>query len=206
MADIGNLFQGLFGLSQISAGAEIAAAGAQLQAQTIIQGGEVAAIGAQLTASGFRESAKAVQAATGFNLDILQQNSLRQLAAVSRQFQRTLGSQIVTQARSGLSLTSKSFLLVQSESIDVFNDTLNKIKIDAENQRRSQVFQSQIRQVNLENQARAADFRASAERVLASNRAAEAAFQGEISQFQAQQKVARGIPTILSQAFQGDFS
>jgi hypothetical protein len=205
MADT-NFLQGLAGVMGMIQGGNIAAAGAEAQAQTIIQGGEIAARGATLTASGFRQSAEAIQRANIFNTNINKINEKRRLAAMSRQFQRTTGSQLAAQSRSGLSLTSKSFLMVQAETANTFEKAMLDFKIDAENARRAQGFQAAVQRVNLENQARAAEFRAAAERAMAATRAAEARYQGEVAQFKSMQQVSEAVPTLLSQVFSGGSS
>lgn len=193
--------QGLSGVIGMIQGGNIAASGAEAQAQTIIQGGEIAAQGATLSAAGFRQSAEAIRRANIFNTNISKINEKRRLAAISRQFQRTTGSQLAAQARSGLSVTGKSFLMVQAEAANTFEKAMLDFKIDAENTRRAQGFQAEVQRVNLENQARAAEFRASAERALAATRAAEARFQGEVARFKSIQQVNDALPTLLSQVF-----
>lgn len=199
MSDFGNLLQGIFGLSQIQRSADIAQQGAAQQAAAIIQGGEISAQGALLSAEGFRVSAQSVEQATQFNLGIHRVNSQRKLAATARQFQRITGRQFIAQATSGLSLGSKSFLMVQAESRDMFERQLHNISVDALNQRNAIQFQSEVKQVNLENQAKAATFRAASERALASTRAAEARFQGEIAQTRANMQIGKALPSLLSQ-------
>lgn len=202
MVDFSILGQSIMGISQILQGGDIAAAGAELQAQALIQGGEVAAQGALLSADGYRQSAKAVRQSTGFNLGVQNLNYKRRLGALSRNFQRTVSSQIAAQAGSGFSLGSGSFLSLQSETAQMFTQGIKNFKIDFENQKRATLYESQIRQVQLENQARAAEYQAAAERVLASNRAAEARFQGEVAQYKAASEVAQRIPSLLSQVFE----
>jgi len=203
MADFTDILGTTSGLLQQFQAANMVSQAAKSQAGTIRVGGEIAAQGALLSAAGFRQSAEAVKRATQFNLTVDAVNNQRRLKGVSRQFQRALGRQLNQQARTGLGLGSKSFLLLRNEALDSFERSIINIKVDTENQRRSRVFESQVKQVNLENQARAAEFRAAAERVMASNRAAETAFQGEIATFRATQSAIRGIPTVLGQIFQG---
>lgn len=199
MADFGNLVQGIFGLSQIMRASSIAQEGAAQQAAAIIQGGEVAAQGAQLTADGFRVSKESVRQAAEFNQGIHKINTQRRMSAVSRQFQRTTGQQFAAQATSGLSLGSKSFLLIQAETRDSFERSLKNISIDAINQANAARFQSEVKQVQLENQARASEFRAASERALARTRAAEAESRGNISSARGGQQIAKALPSLLSQ-------
>lgn len=197
------MISGLVGIYQ---GGQIAAAGSEAQAQTIIQSGEISAQGATLTAAGYRQSAAAVQQASIFNEKINEINESRKLSAMSRQYQRTIGAQLRGQASSGLSVTGKSFLLVQSETANVFEKMMLDFKIDAENARRAQKFETDVRMVTLENQARAAEYQAAASRVMAANKAAEARYAGEVAQFKANQQVLGEMPTLLGQVFSGSSS
>jgi hypothetical protein len=199
--DVLNLFNSFQGLTKIHQGADIAQQGAEAQAQAIMIGGEVAAQGAELSAAALRSSIKSLTDTAIFNIGISQQNEKRKIESISRQLQRAKGLQLSAQAKSGLSVTSKSFLQLQNEAFSSFEKRMLNTKIDAENSRRSQVFETQVRQTNLENQARAQEYRASAERTLSANRAAEASFQGDIAQFKAGQQTAKAIPTLLSQVF-----
>ena len=201
--DLGNFIQGGVGIFQQFQAANIVSSGADLQAQSIIQGGELSAQGAFLSAAGFRQSRNAVAQATQFNLQIDSMNLNRRLSAQSRQFQRVIGRQISQTASTGLAVGSKSFLQIRNEATDIFSRSMLNLKLDAENQRRSAIFTSQVQQTNLENQARAAEFQAEASRVLASNKAAEVRFQGDIAQFRARQSASQGFGTLLSQAFGG---
>lgn len=200
MADLDNLIKGLSGIAGIFSGALMTAQGANQQAAIIQQGGEAAAQGQLLTAAGLRQSAISVGAANQFNIKVDAINEQRRLAATSRQMQRMLGTQLTQQVKSGLSVSGKSFLLLKSETLSVFEQAILDIKVDAENKRRSMNYEAAVRQVNLENQARAAEYTAAVERVMASNRAAAAAFQGKVAMFGAGQELVKAIPTLLSQA------
>lgn len=175
-----SLISGLFKTFQ---SASLMSSAASAQAASIRTGGEIAAQGALLSAAGYRESIKAVQGATEFNLGVDSLNLQRQLSATSRQFQRTVGKQLNQQATTGISVTSKSFLQLRSEASNIFGTAMLNMKVDAENKRRATIFESQVKQTNLENQARAAEYRAEAERVMAANRAAQAEYQGDVAAF-----------------------
>ena len=180
------------GMQFMSAG--IARAGAQAEAANIRTGGEIAAQGALLSAAGFRQSAASVAQATSFNLEVDKINVNRQLQATTRQYQRLIGKQINQQGGSGLAIGSKSFLMLRNESVDFMGSALLNIKLDAENTRKSRIFESEVRQMNLENQARGAEYQAAAERVLANNRAQMAEYQGEIATFRT---ISKAIPSLL---------
>lgn len=190
-----NIAQGLGGFLNVIQGISTLQSGASLQASSIIQGAEVSAAGAQLTAAGFRQQAVTVQEATDFNLKIQALNTSRQVQDLTRQFQKTVGAQITQQAGSGISLTSKSFLMLQNEASDFFTRQLRNLKVDAENARRAETFRAESQRVQLENQARAAEYQAAAERVLAANRAAAVKFQAEA---QSNQQFGKAIGSLAS--------
>lgn len=198
MANLQNIFGMIGGITQSLRAADITAQGASIQAQQSLIGGEIAAQGSLFQAAGFRQSAVSLGQANTFNLAIDKINLQRQLQATSRQFQRTVGTQMTQQAGTGLSLTSKSYLMVRNESADLFSRAMLNMKVDAENTKRSKIFETQVRQMNLENQARGAEYQAAAERVLASNRAAMAEWQGEQAQNQAFSSAIGKLPTLLS--------
>ena len=203
MANFNTIFSGLFGLSQIFSGANIASSGASMQAATILQGGEIAAQGAKLSAGGLRESKKAVKGAAAFNEEIDVLNSARKLESFRRQSRLLLGAQRAQIASTGLSATSKSFLQVENEALSSIERELMNMKVDAENTSRAKKFETQVTLTNLENQARAVEYQGAAAQVQARNRAAEASYQGEVAEFKAGQQFAKAVPTMLGQIFGG---
>lgn len=165
-------FQDIAAFATAFQGVNIARSGAQSQINSIYTGAEIAAQGQLMNAAALRSSINTVNQSLNFNLGVDAMNSQRRLSSMSRQFERTIGRQLSQQATTGLSLTSKSFLMVQNETRSHFEQEMLNFKIDAENQRRSKMFDAEVRKTNLENQARAAEYNAASQRVLASNRAA----------------------------------
>ena len=175
--------QQFIGLGNMLAGGIMSYQGAQAQASNIINAGEIQAQGSLFTAAGYRVSAQSVADVTQFNLQIQKSNALRQISSISRQAQLVLGNNLATTASRGISVGSKSALLVRQETASTFERQILNLKINSENQRRATIFESQIRQNNLENQARASEFQAAASRVLASNRASAVEAQGRADLF-----------------------
>lgn len=161
-----------------SSGGVFASAGAFLQASNIRQAGKYQAAGDMLAAQGFRLSAEALKNITEYNLQIQESNQLVQLQNISRQYQRTVGNNLAVTAASGISVFSKSSLLIESEVADHFEKALLTSKLNFENQRRATIFESQVKQLSLENQARVSEYKAHADRVLAANKANEYMFAG----------------------------
>lgn len=190
-------FEQFAGLANILAGGMIAQSGAQAQASNIITAGEIQAQGSLMTAAGFRVSKQSVQDVANFNIQVQKINELRQLSSMSRQFQRTLGANMSAVSGSGISVSSKSALMVRNEVAGTFEKAMLNFKLDAENRRRATIFESNIRQTNLENQARASEYQAAASRVLAANRASETSAAGTASMFQSFTKAAGSLSSIF---------
>lgn len=181
-----------FGIAQGILGTLTSVQGSAAQQESVLQGGAIAAGGALLSASGLRQRAQSILDATEFNLQINSQNNLRKLTQLSRSMQRTLGRQLSQQASTGLSLTSKSFLQIQSETANQFDTAIQQLKIDAENVQRATIYDSLIKQTNLENEARAKEYQAQAQMTLTVTRAA-----GE--SLKQQEFISRGVSTAGSQ-------
>jgi len=161
------LLDDVLGIGGQFLGAGLQFGAAQERAQSIIDGAEISAAASGMTAAGYRQSARAVEQAAQFNQSIDALNLSRRLDSIARAQRLTTGKQLTAQATSGLSLGSKSFLMVQSEARSMFETSLLNVRIDAENQRRSNRFQTQVQQATLENKARAAEFQASSSRAIA---------------------------------------
>jgi len=107
-----------------------------------------------------RDAAARLPAELSFNLAVDNMNLNRRLSALSRQAQRTFSSQTAALVASGVSLDSKSALMLRNEAADQFSRVFLDTKVDAENERKIKVFESKSRAIQLENAARAKDFEA----------------------------------------------
>ncbi len=192
--------QGIAGAISAQQGAAQTAAGAEASAASVLFGGALAQAGSIFDAQGFRAQAKTVGQAYNFNSKLLSINTLRQIDVLSSQFQRTVGSQLVQQAVSGISISSRSFLQVQNETSSIFEQAFSQLKVDSENQRRQLRFEADSKMVRLENQARAADFRAEAEKVLSIAKADQIINLGAAQSSQQMSGIGKMLPTLLSGA------
>jgi hypothetical protein len=190
-------FQDIIGLGGILTGGILGASAANAQAKNTLLGGSIAAQGYNLTASGYRVSAQSVAAATQFNLELQKINSVRQLDSLGIQYQRTIGANMAATAASGISLSSKSALLVQNETANTFEKALLNMKLDAENTRRGMIFESQVTQTNLENQARSAEYQARASQALAASQARQQRSSGLGSLLTSGLSIAKRLPSVL---------
>jgi hypothetical protein len=176
----------------------VASAGAELQAQTIIQSGQVEAAGARMTAAGLRVAQETATQASKYNMQINEINTNRQIEALIRESERLASRQRAEAASTGFSVASKSSMAVQNETFDFFENAIRVVKTDAENQRKADDYELRARLVSLENQARAADYQAQAAIVLANNRAAEARYAGEVAQFRSMSSGISRIGSLFS--------
>lgn len=113
--------------------------------------------GTSIQADSYRQAAQATMQAASFNIGVLNNNLSRRLGDVSRQLHRTAGTQKAQAAGTGFSVASKSFRMIENETIDGFLSQANDLRKDAEYERQRIWYEAQVRAVNLENQARAAE-------------------------------------------------
>ncbi len=172
--------------------------GTALSVNSIINAGEYQAQGNLIQAQGYKDAIGFNQGIYSFNAAIDAENTLRNINALSRQFQLTTSKQISQQAVTGADLGSKSALMVRQETMGVFQEKLAQTAMDAENSRRAKLFESQVQQYGLSQQANAANYNASTARLNAANRAAEVAFGASVQKTKIIDQVNQTLPTLLS--------
>ena len=146
IGNIGNLFGGLFsgiaGFSRAQAGADLAIAGGQLQAQA------------------FYDAATINREVAGYNVALEELNFNRKMDAFSRQINSFMSSQEVSAAKSGLEIGSKSFQAVANDTMDQFE----RFVLDARNTNQQKkemiLFDGEARAVANTNKGLAAEFNA----------------------------------------------
>jgi hypothetical protein len=193
--------EGIFAPIMTIQGGLIAQQGYDMQSQHILQTGAIQSTGHILSAEGARRAAKATIQAADFNARIDGINTKRKLQDLSRQYQLTLGAQRAGVATSNLSITSKSFLMLQAEASDVFTRQLQRTSIDALNRRRATEFQTEVQATALENQARSAEYRSEVSQINARNQAAAAQFQSSIAGYKTTVNTLQQVPTLLGGLF-----
>ena len=130
-----SLLQGALGVSEVQSGISLTQQGAEAQALSFVSAGN------------------ASMAAAEYNAGIEQIKLNRTLTAASRNIARTLGEQKTSMAVSGVSSTSKSFLQVSNEALDVLSQEIINLKMDSELSQQQILFQGQIDQTASLNQA-----------------------------------------------------
>lgn len=170
----------------------------EAQAAAIRVSGSMQATGMIMSAEALKQSAKNLEQIGMFNQSVADINSKRRLEASSRQYERTLGSQMTGAAASGINLNSKSFLQVRNETLDNYaRDTLN-LKLDAENERRASAFETRMGLTNLYNNQKAAEYQAEVAKVTAENKARAAEFSSTQEKTSTVGKVFKALPTLAS--------
>lgn len=193
-----NLINAIGGLAGEVGGGLMRANAYQSQASALRVSGAMQANGLVMTAEALKQSAKAVEEIGVFNQSVQDINAQRRLQATTRQYERGLGAQMTQAATMNINLGSKSFLQVRNETLDNFaRDTL-ALKIDAENARRANQFETQMNITNLKNQQKAAEYQAEVAKVTAENQARAAEFSSKQSKIGAIGGLFKALPTLGS--------
>jgi hypothetical protein len=201
-SDWANFGQSFAGLYQVYRADQLQQEATEGQVSQIRYAGQVASQGAMMSAAGYRKQAALVPRILSFNLAVDNLNTQRALEAEGRQFHRLLGTQISQIAASGVSLTSGSSLQVRNETIDTFANKMLQTRVDAENRRRTQVFEANMHQFQLEEQASVEDYNAQLAQWNAEVQAVNARNASQARSYQSQQSLMSGVPTLFSELFQ----
>lgn len=195
-----NLINGIAGIATEVGGGFIRASAMQAQASAIRVSGAMQASGLVMTAEALKQSAKSLEDIGVFNQSVADLNSKRRLEASTRQYERTIGTQMTQAAANNINLGSKSFLQLRNETLDNFaRDTL-ALKIDAENERRANMFETQMGITNLNNQQKAAEYQAEVAKVAAENQARASEFSASQQKMSGIGSLFKALPTLASMA------
>ena len=194
-----NPIQSFLGFGQQYVAYNIKKSAAQTQINSLNMAGDLEYSGGMLSAEGYRNSKRSVSNATSYNIAQDNINVQREMQSLGRQFQRTIGEQVVATAAQGISLTSKSALMLRNETVNVYDKALLQVKLNAENNIRNQLYESRVKQSELEQQAVASEYQAKLARVVAANRAAEVEAMQKAQKKQAISGFLRDVPTLLNQ-------
>lgn len=137
---IGGIAQGIQGISDADAGAQLAIQGGQLQAQS------------------YRVAGASAMAAATYNSQVIGVNLIASLDLFGRQIRQNTSSQRTQAAYSGLSVSSGSFMSVMNGSLDVFSRQVTSARTAAQQKQTSILFEGASQQVAYENQARIAEY------------------------------------------------
>jgi hypothetical protein len=150
--------------------------------QGLKQGTAIQVAGANMSADAYTlQGAAAIQAGQ-YNVQLDQLKTDRMIESVNRQFSQLIGQQRTAMAATGLRSSSKSFLQVANETLNVLTNEVVRIKDDA-HQRQEAIM-----------------FKAASAKVTALNQASAAAFQGRVAEFQAGVERAKAIGGAIGSA------
>lgn len=124
----------------------------------INQGAGLAGLGGNISAEAFRNAGVASVAAANYNSSLINLNAQRQMNALSYEIQKFSSAQIAQTAVSGADPKSKSFLLVMSESMSVFENMVLDFRSSVTQQQEATEYEGRAAQVMYENQARASEY------------------------------------------------
>lgn len=131
------------------------------------QGTSIQVAGANMAADAYVRQGQAAIAAGQYNVDLDRLKTDRMIESVNRQFSQLIGQQRTAMAATGLRSSSKSFLQVANETLNVLTNEVVRMKDDAHQRQEAIMFQAAGAQVTALNQASAA------------------AFQGRVAEYQA---------------------
>lgn len=120
--------------------------------------------GAELQAAGFRAAGNNAMAAAQYNTKLVDVNLQRQLSDMARQISLVSGAQTAAASASGFSVTSKSTLQVMDESLASFEREILRLQNNAQNEKQGILFEGRSAKAANEVQARQAEFSARQQR------------------------------------------
>lgn len=205
-SDITKIFSGALqafqGLTMMNDSIDMIKQGADFQAGVYRASGQAALQGAQFQAAVFRQSGQAALMTANYNIAIDQFQTNRQDDALGVQMHNVLSSNYASAGSSGISIGSKSTMLVQSsivgnaekQSVQMFNDA---------QQRQGLIqYQGALANMQFENQARAAEYSGAVAVQEAENNARAAHYQGQVDAYKAEVQRADSIGSSFTNLFQ----
>lgn len=130
------------GLTQIQRGIDISNAGFGLQADS------------------YNQLAASSRAVANYNASLDQLATSRRINALSRSLSQTTGTQSVQMAGSGFRASSKSYLQIKAESLDIYAKTVYTMRSDSKQRQEMIKYEGKVAEVNAKNAAKAASYNA----------------------------------------------
>lgn len=125
-----------------------------------IGGMRTAQAGYEMQAGGYRQAATSTLHAAYYNVQLNNINLNRNLDAMSRQIRGTSSTQRTQAAATGAAVGSKSFLMVQNETLNAFARQASDLRASNKYQNQAEIYAAQTRAAAFENQARMAEWQA----------------------------------------------
>ena len=117
-------------------------------------------LGSEMAAASYRQAGVASIAAANYNNAISRLNFNRQMDSMSREIRNFVGTQQVAAASTGFKSSSKSFLELTNDTLNIFERTILDARNSQKQAESATLFEAQAQQVQFENQARAAEYQA----------------------------------------------
>ncbi len=193
--------KGFQGLTLINEGAQIQVDGANLQADADRGAGQQALQGGQYSAGVYRQAGNAAIAEANYNVALNQINTARQNNALAKQTIQVNSTNRVTQAKSGFSFGSKSYLAVQANVLDNVTQQVVQLRNSAKQREQQITYEGLLTNQAYENKARSAEYQGQAAQVAAENRARASEYSGEVASYQAGTKNAQNIGGMVTNLF-----
>ena len=198
---LSSIMKSFSGLTMMSEGIDMISDGANLSAGIYRSSGKAAVQGANFKASVYRQAGQAAVTSANYNIALDEMQTQRQQDALGRQLTDVLSSNSAIAASSGISMSSKSSMMVNNDILSTAERQFVQQRNDA-NQRQSLLtYQGQLAKMSYENQARAAQYEGQVAAQAAENQARNAEYQGEVAVYQAKQKRSDMIGGAITDAF-----
>lgn len=198
---LSSIGQAMGGLTMIDDGIDIIKQGASYQAGVYRQSGQIAQEGAAFQAQVDRQAGQAALIAANYNIALDQVDTGRQNEALGRQLADVTSSNYATTAAHGISISSKSTMMVQNDIITTTARQVIRNNNDA-HQRQSLIdYQGKLTQVQYENQARADEYSGAVANLNYENQARAAEYQGEVDAYKQEAQRAQTIGSTVGNIF-----
>lgn len=110
--------------------------------------------GSDMAAASYRQHAQSVMQAAQFNIGVLRWNTARDLEGIAKTIPRAVSQQRAQAAHSGFNVNSKSFRMINHETVDELLSKAEDMRKATELQAQAMYYDAQVQATNLENRAR----------------------------------------------------
>ncbi len=185
----------IFGISEAKNDIDM---GTALTVDSILTGGFQQYQGYQMEAGNYNNAALLTGQINQFNQDVASYNTISSINQLSRKYHDVVGQQLNQQAATGISIGSKTSVMLREHTLANFQSQIQQTIVNAENQRRQTTFEAQSQQYQLGVQAQNSMLKGSYATINAAQKAAEVQFSGEIQKRKLDRTLDQIYPTLLS--------
>jgi hypothetical protein len=144
------------------------------------QAAQVARQGAKFQSNVFKQAGDIAVLISNFNVAQEQTNLRRTEDALGRQISDVVSTNWATASGNGLSLNSKSTMVVQNEALNVASRQITQIQNDSRQKQASIQFQGLLTKMQYENQATAAEYSGELQALGFENQAIATKYEGDL--------------------------